>query len=420
MFDSVIENQLLIRMGLILALGFLVGVERGWSLRKKEEGKRTAGIRTFTLIAVAGGLWGILSEHIDAILLGFALLGLVAIVMVGYYQHAKHTGSTGLTTEIAAFVTFTVGVAVIKGYIILSVAVTIVMVLILSIKPKLHKWVSTIEPRELYSGIIFLIISAVILPLLPNRGFGPWGVLNPFELWGMVVLIAGISYVGYFSMKYLGSERGILFTSFTGSLVSSIVVSVTLGRFTRELDSRDILITGVLIATFTALGRLMLWTVIFNPALVTAVGASVLFMIAAALFSAVWVWRSGVKTSHRKRFNLKNPLQMSTALQFGIVLAAVMLLSEASKQWFGDPGIYAVSLISGMVDIDSITLSLLQMGGESLSQATAANALVLAAITNTLVKGAIFMFFAGLQKSWKLLLMLGIIILAAIPGLLLV
>jgi len=413
MYDPGTEYQLLIRMGLVLALGFLVGVERGWSLRAKGKGKRTAGVRTFTLMAVTGGLWGILSEHIEPILLGFALLGFVVVVMTGYYQHAKHTGSTGLTTEMAAFVTFSVGVMVMEGYIILSVAVTILMVLILSIKPKLHKWVSAIETRELYSGVVFLIISAVVLPLLPNRGFGPWEILNPYKIWGMVVLIAGISYAGYFSMKYLGNEKGILFTAFTGSLVSSVAVTVTLGRFVREVKSRDMLITGVLIATFTALSRVLLWTAVFNPALMTEVGTSVLFMILVALLSVIWIWRGSERLLERKKIQISNPLQMSTALQFGFVLAVVMLLSEASRQWFGDPGIYIFSSISGMVDIDSISLSLLHMGGSA-----SANALVVAAITNTLIKGAIFVFFAGLQKSWKLLIMLAIVILAAIPGLL--
>jgi len=417
MFEQGTDYQLMVRIGLILLLGFLVGIERGWSLRKEKESKRPAGIRTFTLIALAGGLWGILSGHIGEILMGFALLGFVLIILLGYYLQAKDTGSYGLTTEMAAFVTFAVGVAVIKGFITLSVSVTILMVLILSIKPKLHKWVKTIEPREIYSGIVFLIISAVLLPLLPNRGFGPWQVLNPFELWGMVVLIAGISYAGYFSMKYLGGEKGILFTSFTGSLVSSIAVTVTLGRFTREMESRDMLTTGVLISTFTALARILLWVIIFNPELFLEVGISILLMIAVTLAAALWVWLNSEKTRKRKQFNLRNPLQFSTAVQFGIVLAVVMLLAEASRQWFGDPGIYGLSMISGMIDIDSITLSLLQMGGETLSQNVAANAVILAAMTNSLIKGAIFIFFAGFRDSKKLVYLLIIIASVALPGL---
>ncbi len=112
------EMQLLARMGLILLLGFLVGLERGWSFQKKKEGQRTAGIRTFTLIALSGGLWGILSDHMGELILGIALLGFTLIIMTGYFQHAIKTGTLGLTTEIAAFLTFTIGIVVIKGYII--------------------------------------------------------------------------------------------------------------------------------------------------------------------------------------------------------------------------------------------------------------------------------------------------------------
>ncbi|MGK7371030.1 MAG: MgtC/SapB family protein, partial [Candidatus Halalkalibacterium sp. M3_1C_030] len=178
MFHDITDMQLMMKLGLILLLGFLVGIERGWSFKKKKEGERTAGIRTFTLIALSGGLWGVLHEHVGDILLGIALLGFTLIIMTGYVQHYRDTGKVGLTTEVAAFLTFTVGILVIKGYIVLSVSVIILMVLLLSIKPGLHKWVKTIEPNELYSGILFLIISAIMLPLLPNRGFGPGEVLN--------------------------------------------------------------------------------------------------------------------------------------------------------------------------------------------------------------------------------------------------
>lgn len=333
-------------------------------------------------------------------------------------MHARQTKTIGLTTEMAAFVTFTVGIAVIKGFIILSVAVTILMTLILSMKPKLHNWIKTIEPKELYSGIIFLIISAILLPLLPDRGFGPWKVLNPFELWGMVVLIAGISYAGYFSLKYLGSQKGILFTSFTGSIVSSLAVTVTLAKYTKKTKSTNLLITGILIAICTALIRVLLLTLIFNPGLFKTVVISISAMILVALIAAIWNWNYSEHTEKRGEFDLRNPLQLSTAIQFGLVLALVMLMAEASKQWFGDLGVYGLSLISGMADIDSITLSLLQMGGEDLSKAVAANGIILASITNTLVKGVIFTFFLGIKDARKLLILCAMITISGIPGLL--
>lgn len=263
-------------------------------------------------------------------------------------------------------------------------------------KPKLHTWIKTIEPQEFYSGILFLIISAVVLPLLPNQGYGPWEVLNPFEIWAMVVLIAGISYIGYFSMKYLGSQKGILFTSFTGALVSSIAVTVTLGRFAREGETTDVLIIGVLIANFTTLGRMLLWVAIFNPILIYGVGPPVAAMIVTTSGLALWVWLNSAHSKKRKKFSsIENPLQLSTAIQFGVILALVMLLAEASRQWLGDPGVYGLSLISGMVDMDSITLSLLQIGGDTLSEEVAVNGLILVAIANTFVKGAIFAFLAA-------------------------
>lgn len=236
----------------------------------------------------------------------------------------------------------------------------------------------------------------------------------------MVVLIAGISYIGYFSMKYLGSERGMLFTSFTGSLVSSIAVTVTLGRFAREGETTDMLVVGALIANFTAFSRMLFWLGIFNPILIYEVGPSVVMMIVTTSGLALWAWKNNEHAKKRKQISsIKNPLQLSTAIQFGIVLALVMLLSEASSQWLGDPGVYGLSIISGMVDIDSITLSLLQMGGETLSQEVASNGLILVAISNTFIKGAIFAFFSGMENALKLLIFCALIVMSSIPGFLL-
>jgi uncharacterized membrane protein (DUF4010 family) len=142
-------------------------------------------------------------------------------------------------------------------------------------------------------------------------------------------------------------------------------------------------------------------------------------MILTVLGLALWTWTKSEQSGTQRKFDLQNPLQLSTALEFGLILALVILLSEASKQWFGNPGIYGLALISGMVDIDSITLSLLQMGGEHLSQTAAGNGIILAGITNTLVKGAIFAFFAGIKNTWRLLAFCGVIAAAGIVGLIL-
>lgn len=404
------------RLALALVLGFLVGIERGWSLRENKEGVRTAGIRTFTLIALAGALWGMLAEALDPIVLGFVFLGFFALVITGYYRHSAESGSTGLTTEMAALITFTLGVAVMQGYESVSVMITIVMVLILSVKSRLHQWIDTIESRELYSGIVFLLISAVVMPLLPNRGYGPWEVLNPYEIWGMVVLIAGISYAGYFSMKYLGKERGLQFTSFTGALVSSIAVTVTLGRYSQERRHMAFFQTGVLIATFVALGRILIWVAIFNPAWMTGILPAVGPMMAVNALAAMYLRRQAGSDSGRASIKLQNPLQLSTAAQFGLLLALVMFLAEVGRQWLGEPGLLGVSFLSGLVDIDAIVLSLLQMKGDTLPAGMVLRAVTLAAMANVLVKGAIFVYFSGFQSNRRLVLALALTAGAALPA----
>ncbi|MDX1586261.1 MAG: DUF4010 domain-containing protein, partial [Balneolaceae bacterium] len=233
---------------------------------------------------------------------------------------------------------------------------------------------------------------------------------------GMVVLIAGISYAGYFSMKYLGRRKGLLFTSFTGSLVSSLAVTVTLGRYGEKIKSTDILMTGILIAGFTALGRVLLLALLFNHNLLPLIAPSIGAMAGTTLAAALWVHFRGEVKKSSDRFSLKKQLQLSTAQQFGLLIAAVMFLSELGGKWFGDSGIFGMSIVSGMVDIDSITLTLLDMSKEDLANNIAAYGVILASITNTLVKAGIFIWFIGYKRAKKLLLICALIVLSSVPG----
>ncbi|NTW49007.1 MAG: MgtC/SapB family protein [Chlorobiales bacterium] len=186
----------------------LIGIERGWRERKGEESVHMAGVRTFGLIGMLGALWAMLAENMGPLLLGLAFVAFAALMIVAHVLAVKRDMDYGLTTVVASLITFALGALAMRGYETVSAAVAVVTTTILGIKPILHGWVERLEQKELFAIFKLLLISVVILPALPDRGFGPWDALNPYEIWLMIVLIAAISFVGYFAMKVAGPKRG--------------------------------------------------------------------------------------------------------------------------------------------------------------------------------------------------------------------
>lgn len=397
-----------------LAVGLLVGVERGWSSREEQEGERVAGIRTFSLIALLGGLSAIMSDEIGEWFLGVAFVAVVVLVFVGHILETRESGDKGMTTEVSILVTFILAAWAAMGFQVYALVTTVVVVTILSLKPVLHQWLSNLRVEEIYAGVKLLIISVIFLPFLPNQGYGPYDALNPYWIWWMVVLICGISFVGYFAIKYIGNRWGTMVTSITGGLASSTAVTISLAQFTRQYDSEKLFMGGVMVASSIMFVRVLIEVSVVNSDLLGLVWIPITLMFFSVLGSGFWLWRSSGKKNRDPEIELKNPFQIKTALQFGFLLGLILLLSEAMKDWFGDSGIYMLSVVSGLMDVDAITLSLSRMAKDSISETVAVMGIVLASAVNTLVKGFIFSFIAGLQRS---LILIGLLTLSVIPGL---
>jgi uncharacterized membrane protein (DUF4010 family) len=398
-----------------LAVGLMVGVERGWSSRAEQEGERVAGIRTFSLIAILGGLSSIIGKEIGEWFIGVAFLSVVVLVLVGHILEAKQSGDKGITTEVSILLTFILAAWAATGYQLYSLVATVIVVTILSLKPVLHRWLSRLKVEEIYAGVKLLIISVVFLPFLPNQGYGPYEALNPYWIWWMVVLICGISFVGYFAIKYVGNRLGTIVTAITGGLASSTAVTISLAQFTRQYRAEKLFMGGVMVASSIMFIRVLIEVSIVNSALLNQLWIPILMMFFSVLGCGFWLWRRSETQHHEPEIALKNPFQINTALQFGLLLGLILLLSEAMKDWFGDSGIYALSVVSGLMDVDAITLSLSKMAKESISETVAVMGIVLASAVNTLIKGFIFSFIAGFKKS---LLLIGLLMLSVIPGLL--
>ena len=410
-FSSHAELKLLVA----LAIGLLVGIERGWSGRDEDDGDRVAGIRTFAIIGLLGGVWALLAELMGPWLLGISFLAVSALIITAHILDVKNNRDVGVTTAFSMMLTFALAAWAVMGWPVTALATAIVAVGLLGFKPVLHRWLRIIEKKELYAGIKLLVISVALLPFLPNRGYGPYDALNPYWIWWMVVLISGISFVGYFAIKFTDERKGTFLTAVTGGLASSTAVTFSLAQFARLSTDKLYFMGGIMIASSIMFVRVIIEVFVVNRSLLQYLWIPLGLMFVGIIVGGYWFLVRGGEESGEKRekVELQNPFQLGLALRFGALLAVILLLSEGAKSWFGDEGIYLLSVASGLMDVDAITVSLSRMSQNELNAEVASMGIVLASATNTLVKGVIFAVIAGWKSSVRLFLFLAA---AVAPG----
>ncbi len=411
------------QLGIALALGLLVGVERGWRERAAAEGTRIAGIRTFGLIALLGALSGLAAKVAGEVLIGFVFVAFAALMIAAHViQAAALDREYGITTVVASLITFILGALVVFGMEAVAAAVAVITTVLLGLKPVLHEWLRKLEAHELFAGFKLLLISVVILPILPNRGMGPWEALNPYQLWWLVVLIAGISFVGYFAIKLTGPRRGIGLTGLFGGLASSTAVTLTFSRLGRTSPTvHTLLAAGVVVAAVTMFPRVLVLVSIVNAGLLPLLVLPLIVTTLVGYGAVAWLWLSSSRHKQApEEVQLRNPFELMTALKFAGLLTAVMLLARLFQIWFGETGVYALAALSGIGDVDAITVSLADMARGSIEPVVAARGILIAAAANTAVKAALVVGIAGGQMAWRVTLALGVALAAGIGTLLLI
>ncbi|OZB36420.1 MAG: hypothetical protein B7X44_05965 [Halothiobacillus sp. 15-55-196] len=391
---------LLQNLGVALGIGLLIGLERGWHERGAEDGRRIAGVRTFGLIGLTGGLTGILSAHFGVWVLVASLLGLSAILVASYWAANRQDNGLGITTEVASLLTLILGAAAVAGYTYTAVVSAVVITILLGMKAILHRGLLKLSEAELFAIFKLLLIALVILPVLPNGNFGPWGALNPFVIGWMILLLAGLSFVGYFAMRILGSQRGLLLTSVFGGLVSSTALTLVFSRLARGgTGVTAVLAIGIVIASVTLLPRVVIEVGIVNPALASELIPVLGGMLLVGFGGALLWWRYGIHPQNKGMDVapvLKNPLELTAALRFGLLLVSIMLFARAIQYMAGDAGIYALAAISGLADVDALSLSLAKMAADAqVAPSVATEAIVLAIFVNTMVKTALAYVIGG-------------------------
>jgi len=413
-----VEFEQIILLGTALAIGLLIGVERGWKTRDAREGERIAGLRTYGLTGLLGGLAGLLVEFHGQLMSGFVFLGFTAAVTLAYMIRRDEQGDVSITSLITLLLTFVLGVLATLDHVSLAASAAVVVALLLRFKNVLHGWLRSLERKELHAALRLLLISVVLLPVLPNQGYGPWQVLNPYEIWWMVVLIAGISFVGYFSMKIAGAGKGVIMTALAAGMVSSTALTLHFSRLSRkQMNMEDLLAAGILIACGTMFPRVVLIAGLVNPALFLALLVPMSIMTLLTLLAAFIVWRrspDNAADAVREMSRLSNPLELKPALFFGALLVVVILLGKFMADVFGETGIYWLAAVSGIADVDAINLTLSRMSSGGLPQNVVVLGILLASSSNTILKGILAVFIGG---SGLLLRVLAPLFIAAAAGL---
>ncbi len=378
------------RLAIAFSLGLVIGVERGWQSRQTREGLRSAGVRTFAFVGLFGGLSSLLADELGAAVLGVALLGLSAIVTAAYWITARETGDFGTTTEVALLLTFGLGAFAVRGYESEAVAAAVVVAAVLGFKRQLHASLERLDRRELAATLQLLVIAAVLLPLLPDRELGPWQALNPRSLGLLVLLIAAISYVGWFLTRWLGARAGILVTAVLGGLSSSTAVTVAYARMARRGDGDPALLgAGIALAAGTMAVRLLLVVGVVQPSLVPRIAVPVTLLALVPGATALLGARRLAASERTAEVVLRNPLDLESALGLGATVSVLFVLVRGAQAYLGTAGIYAVSALSGIADVDAVALSLARSAGGQLAPGVAANGILLAAFVNTVAKAVL-------------------------------
>ena len=389
-FDVTLVQNFLIA----LLIGALVGIEREKHKNNTHPGS-FAGIRTYILFAQLGAVSAWLSVFLQTPWLFIAALAAVsAIVLSSYYLENKTKAvALGLTSEVSAITVCLLGGAVIFGFSEIAVSLAILTSAILAFREPLHGLINKIGAEDLYAGLKLLIASFIVLPLLPNETVDPWQALNPYKLWLLVILISGLSLVGYIAVRFLGSVKGTMITALTGGLVSSTAMTLSFARSSNtETDSGA--------ANRLAAGILLSWLVMFSRVLLIVTAVSVplmqqllwpllgLALLTAAIATAFILAGHRLQAGITSDLPVNNPFSLWSAIQFALLFALVLLLVKLAEHYAPGQGLYWLAALAGLTDVDAISLSLADYAGRSQAVDLAATAIGIAILSNSLVKTA--------------------------------
>jgi uncharacterized membrane protein (DUF4010 family) len=376
----------------------LIGLEREFH-QQKEGAPDFAGIRTFSLIALLGSVSSFLAADFSIVLAAMALGALILMTTVSYSAALlRSKAEPGITTEVAAVLTFFFGVLVMGDHALVAIALAVITSLFLTLKGRLHGFIRNMSLEDIHLTLQFALVAAVILPLLPNRPIDPLGWFNPFQTWLMVVFVSGIGFSGYVLMKILGPSHGVNLMGILGGLASSTATTISFSSASRTNPSMaPNYARAVVLASTVMFPRVLFLILVIYPSLVLRVIIPLSAMSLTGLLFIFIAQRAGPKekASINQPVKVTNPLKLSTAIKFGLLFAVVFVVVDYAQSLLGPSGVYLASFLTGLTDVDAITLSVTRLANSAqLTSDVAGTAVVIAAIMNTISKGTIS-YFSG-------------------------
>lgn len=391
------ELQLLQRVGLAVAIGLLIGIERGWQSRGARDGSRVAGIRTFTLIGGLGGVCGLLP---GALTIGLGLGAFALPFGIFEWRRAARAGSFSATGFVAGLLTFALGAYAVRGNMAVAAAAGVVTAAVLAERQVLHSFLRKLKWTELRAALVLLTMTAVLLPALPDRAVDPWHALNPYRIWLMTVLAGAVCYAGYIAMRVAGERRGLLFAALMGGLATSTTVTWTFARMVRRnTGALPEVMAAILAAWVMSLARMTALAVTIAPGLLAPLAPPMVAASAVLLIPTTLAYRAAGKAG-ASGLMLQDPFELTLMLRFTALLTGIMLLAHFLSS--GPTGLFALGGISGLLDVDPITLSMAQAAGKDVSQAVAVITILIAAGANGVAKSVLALVFGGPQLGLRL------------------
>ncbi|MCM5571917.1 MgtC/SapB family protein [Burkholderiaceae bacterium FT117] len=394
------EPGLLRTFAIALAIGLLIGLER------ERHAEPIAGLRTFALTGLLGAVSAMLSEMYGfPWLLATGLFAVGAMTVVAHVHDRAAQADPGTTTTVAIMLCFALGAMVWRGYAEAAAPLAIVTTALLYFKPELKGITEGLGRRDLVSILQFGALSLIILPVVPDQGYGPHGALNPHRIWLMVVLISGVSLAGYLALRVVGPRHGAPLVGLLGGLVSSTATTLMYAREARDTgDDPRVPALVVLLACSVVFGRLAVLCVATAPALLPALWPLLVAGAFPLLVAAALAWR-GMRTQDLPPVpDVRNPTELRTSLSFGALYALVLLLAAILSAELGAGGLYALAAVSGLTDVDAIALSGMQLLGlDQIGTAEAVTVIGLAALSNTVLKAATAVAIGGRALGRRIL-----------------
>jgi uncharacterized membrane protein (DUF4010 family) len=376
------------RLGIALGLGLIVGLQR------ERSGSTLGGFRTFPLVTLFGAVCALLAETYTGWVIAAGLAALAAVIVVGHVENISERG--GITTEVAMLLMFVVGAFAAVDRLQIAATLGGTVAVLLHLKPQMHQLAKKLGDPDFKAIMQFVLITLVILPIVPNEEYGPYKVLNPYKIWLMVVLIVGISLGGYIVYKFFGQRAGTLAGGVLGGLISSTATTVSYARRTKNSpEAARSAALVIMMASAIVFGRVLILVGAVAPALLPAMAGPLGTVFVALLAISIGYWLIS-KKENAEMPEQGNPSELKAALVFAGLYALILLAVAATKERFGSSGLYVVSVISGLTDMDAITLSIGEMAKRNEVGVTTAWKLVLvAALSNLVFKTGVVAFLGG-------------------------